>query len=56
MIETRKNPPPNEVWFSRIFVIRKDELVCFEESAPHRSDDNIISASIVPLNGTRFEK
>lgn len=55
-IDTRKDPPPNEVWFSRLFVLRKDELLCYEESAPHQAEDNIISTSIVPLTGTRFEK
>lgn len=55
-IDTRKDPPPNEAWFSRLFVLRKDELLCYEESAPHRAVDNVISASIVPLTGTRFEK
>jgi hypothetical protein len=42
MIETRKNPPPNEIWANRVFLLRTDALICYEESAPHKLDDNLI--------------
>ena len=56
VIETRKNPPPNEIWHNRLFVLRDDALLCYEESAPHKVGENVISMSIMPLNDTNFEK
>lgn len=49
IIETRKNPPPNEVWASRMFVLRDDALYCYEETAPHKLDENVIGQTVIPL-------
>jgi len=56
IIETRKNPPPNERWVHRLFVLRNETLICFEESAPHKIEENIVNTTVLPLNSCFFSK
>ena len=55
-IETRKNPPLFERWVNRLFVLKDEALICYEETSPHRIEDNIIGTTIIPIKGSYFEK
>lgn len=37
-------------------MLRDDALVCYEETAPHNADENVITTTVLSLRDTLFVK